>query len=71
MPDIMDITETAEYLKCCEQTLRNKARRKEIPHRYVGGKYLFSRTALQMWASGYEPKDFFEVVAQKMLEQTV
>lgn len=71
MPDIMDIKETAKYLKCCEQTLRIRAQKNEIPHRYIGGKFLFSRTAIQIWASGYEPKDFFEVMAKKMLEQTV
>lgn len=71
MNDIMDITETAKYLKCCEQTLRNRAQKNEIPHRFIGGKFLFSKTAIQIWASGYELKDFFEVMAQKMLEKTI
>lgn len=71
MSDIMDITEAAKYLKCCEQTLRNRAQKNEIPHRFIGGKFIFSKTAIQVWASGYEPKEFFETMAEKMLEKAI
>ena len=56
MEDIMTIEQTAKFLNCCISTVRNKIRRKEIPCRYIGGKYIFSKTALILWISGVEPQ---------------
>lgn len=54
MEDILEIEEASKFLHCCVQTLRSKIRRKEIPVRYIGGKYIFSKTALTLWLSGVD-----------------
>lgn len=67
--DIMEVKEAAEYLKCSPQTVRIGAKKNNIPHRYIGEKYLFSKAALSVWASGYDPEKLYEAMAEKMLEK--
>ena len=65
MEDILEIEEASKFLHCCVQTLRSKIRRKEIPCRYIGGKYIFSKTALTLWLAGADS----EVIVNNLLRR--
>lgn len=65
MEDIMEIKETAEYLQCGEQSLRRKIKSKEIPCRYIGGKYIFSKMALTLWLAGADS----EIIVNSLLRR--
>jgi excisionase family DNA binding protein len=49
MSDIMTLQQTAEYLHLHPVTLRNKARKGEIPASKLGRQWRFSRAQLLAW----------------------
>jgi excisionase family DNA binding protein len=49
MPDIMTLEQTAEYLHLHPVTLRNKARRGEIPATKLGRQWRFVKDQLDAW----------------------
>ena len=48
-PEIMTITEVADYLKVAERTLYRLAASKKIPGFKIGGAWRFSRAELDDW----------------------
>lgn len=67
MEDIMTIEQTAEFLGCCTSSIRNKIKKKEIPCRFIGGKYIFSKKALTLWLTGVEA----EMIVENLLRRWV
>lgn len=65
MEEILEIEEAAKYLHCCEQSMRKKIKSKEIPCRYIGGKYIFSKIALTLWLAGADS----EVIVNNLLRR--
>lgn len=49
--EILNDHEAAKFLKCGRTCLRKAARRGEVPCRIIGGKFIFSRTALLNWVA--------------------
>jgi excisionase family DNA binding protein len=49
MSDVMTLEQTAEYLHLHPVTLRNKARKGEIPAAKVGREWRFSRAQVLAW----------------------
>jgi len=49
LPDMMTISEVAEYLKLHELTVRRLAREGELPAFKVGRQWRIQRTKLQEW----------------------
>ncbi len=48
-PDILTITEVAEYLKVAERTIYRLAAAKKIPAFKVRGTWRFSRAEIEQW----------------------
>lgn len=51
-PEVMDADEVAAYLRVDRKTVYEYAMRAVIPHRRLGKRLLFSRTALVAWLGG-------------------
>jgi hypothetical protein len=55
--EIMDLKETAKFLRIAESTLRDRIsgrRRPSVPHFRIGAKILFRRSALFAWLEELE-----------------
>lgn len=50
--EIMDATEAAAFLKVGERTVRELARKGQLPARKVGKEWRFSRSGLIRWVNG-------------------
>ena len=48
---IMNAPEVADFLRISESTIRKLVREKRIPYFKLEGRYLFSRGAIEKWAS--------------------
>lgn len=48
-PDMMNVRETAQYLRLGERTVYNLANRGEIPAARLAGKWRFSKAGLSEW----------------------
>lgn len=67
--DIMNIQEATEFLKFkSEDTLRRLCRKGEIPCRFIGGEYRFSRTALSIYIAGQDIEKYYKEAAKIMVE---
>ena len=67
--DIMNIQEATQFLKFkSEDTLRRLCRKKEIPCRFIGGEYRFSRIALSIFAAGQDLEKYYQAAAKTMVE---
>lgn len=51
-PDVLNVDQVAELLGLGRNTVYDAANRGEIPHRRVGRRLIFSRTAVMEWLSG-------------------
>ncbi len=54
-PDVLTVEQVAELLGLGRNTVYDAAARNEIPHRRVGRRLLFSRSAVLEWLSGKQP----------------
>ena len=54
--DVLNVAGVAELLGLGRNTVYDAASRGEIPHRRVGKRLLFSRTAVLEWLAHKEPK---------------
>ena len=54
---VLTTVEAAVLLRCHPSTLRREASRGRIPHRRLGRRYLFSRSALLAWLTSAENRD--------------
>ncbi len=69
---VMNLKEATEYLRFKdENSLRKKCKEKQIPCRYIGGEYRFSKTALDMWLAGMNLEDVYKKIAQIQLERAL
>jgi excisionase family DNA binding protein len=55
--DVLTAEEAAPLLKVSKWTLYAAANRGEVPHRRLGRRMLFLRSALMAWLSGAGPRD--------------
>ena len=56
---ILDVEGAARFLKISKDTVRNLARKYQIPHKRVGRQYRFHEDALDEFIrSGVSPEDF-------------
>lgn len=53
--DVLNVDQVADLLGLGRNTVYEAANRGEIPHRRVGRRLLFSRTAVLEWLQGKEP----------------
>lgn len=53
--EVLNVDEVAELLRVGRNTVYEAANRGEIPHRRVGRRLIFSRTAVMEWINGKEP----------------
>lgn len=50
--------EAGALIGCSAYTIKELARRKEIPHYKVGARYMFTRSALLKWIGEQENKNY-------------
>lgn len=50
--------EAAEFIGCSEYTIKDLARRKDIPHYRVGNRIMFTRTSLEKWVRDQEKNNY-------------
>jgi len=50
--EIMTVDEVAAFLRVNRKTIYQYATRQRIPHRKVGRRFLFSKSALMEWLTG-------------------
>ncbi len=55
MTEVLSVEEVADLLGLGRNTVYDAANRGEIPHRRVGRRLIFSRTAVLEWLSGKQP----------------
>lgn len=53
--EVLNVDEVAELLRVGRNTVYEAANRGEIPHRRVGRRLIFSRSAVMNWLNGKEP----------------
>lgn len=53
--EVLNVDEVAELLRVGRNTVYEAANRGEIPHRRVGRRLIFSRSAVMEWLNGKEP----------------
>lgn len=58
-PEIMNIKETANYLRISQYTLGEKARQGEIPSVKIGRRRLFRKATLETWLEEQERNSKF------------
>lgn len=72
MKEVMELPEAMEYLGFkCSNAFRKNCKTKKIPCRKIGDKYIFSRTALDIWLSGADVEEVYEKVAQAQIEKAL
>lgn len=54
-PDVLNVEQVADLLGLGRNTVYDAANRGEIPHRRIGRRLLFSRTAVLEWLAGKKP----------------
>lgn len=54
-PDVLNVDQVADLLGLGRNTVYDAANRGEIPHRRIGRRLLFSRTAVLEWLAGKKP----------------
>jgi excisionase family DNA binding protein len=54
-PDVLNVDQVADLLGLGRNTVYEAANRGELPHRRVGRRLLFSRTAVLEWLAGKTP----------------
>jgi excisionase family DNA binding protein len=64
LPETLNITEAAAYLKCKINTLYEKTSRKLIPHSKKGNKLYFNRLELEEWIRKGRVKTTFEIESE-------
>jgi excisionase family DNA binding protein len=52
IPEVLDLTQAAEFLAVEESAIRELAERGELPGRRIGDSWRFSRSALLSWLGG-------------------
>lgn len=57
IPSILSLREASRFLNISDRTIRKLVHEQAIPHRRAGKKLLFSRDALERWASGHDAED--------------
>ena len=55
MSEVLSVEQVAELLGLGRNTVYDAAGRGEIPHRRVGRRLIFSRSAVMEWLAGKEP----------------
>lgn len=53
--EVLNVDEVADLLGLGRNTIYDAASRGEIPHRRVGRRLIFSRTAVMQWLQGKAP----------------
>lgn len=53
--EVLNVGQVAELLGVGRNTVYDAANRGEIPHRRIGRRLIFSRTAVMQWLNGKEP----------------
>lgn len=53
--EVLNVDEVASLLRVGRNTVYEAVGRGEIPHRRVGRRLIFSRTAVMQWLQGKEP----------------
>lgn len=53
--EVLNVDEVADLLKLGRNTVYEAASRGEIPHRRIGRRLIFSRSAVLEWLSGKTP----------------
>jgi excisionase family DNA binding protein len=53
--EVLNVDDVADLLGLGKNTIYEAANRGEIPHRRVGRRLIFSRTAVMEWLQGKEP----------------
>lgn len=56
-PEIMRVSDAAEFLQCTEEHVRRLARRAELPARKIGSEWRFSRRQLLAYIEAGENHD--------------
>jgi excisionase family DNA binding protein len=55
LAEVLNVDEVAELLRIGRNSVYDAANRGEIPHRRVGRRLIFSRSAVMEWLAGKEP----------------
>lgn len=53
--EVLNVDEVAELLRVGRNSVYDAANRGEIPHRRIGKRLIFSRTAVMEWLNGKQP----------------
>ena len=54
-PDVLTVDDVADLLGIGRNTVYDAANRGQIPHRRIGRRLIFSRTAVMEWLQGKAP----------------
>ncbi len=57
LADVLNVDQVAELLGLGRNTVYDAVNRNEIPHRRVGRRLIFSRTAVMQWLQGKPAND--------------
>ena len=61
--DVINLDEMCKILNKSHNTVRKCAKDKKIPARKICDEWYSSRLALSMYAAGYDPREFYEQLA--------
>jgi|GEM_PF-4781542 hypothetical protein len=68
--DVINLDEMCKILNKSHNTVRKCAKDKKIPARKICDEWYSSRLALSMYAAGYDPREFYEQLAKKVLKKS-
>jgi DNA binding domain, excisionase family len=58
IPERLNPSQAAEFIGCSEYTIKDLARRGEIPYFRVGNRLRYNRSSLQLWIQQQEQKNY-------------